>query len=196
MSLVKALTVRWPYFLIAAGVLALDQITKALAHQHLRGTAAVEIIPGLFNLAYSRNRGGLFGYFSDLTDPWRTVLLTLLPLVAIVLIGFFIVRSEHNHPATRVGLGLILGGAVGNLIDRVLRGEVIDFLDVYASSDRLASWLIERFGTAHWPTFNVADSAIVVGAGLLILDLFRSEPGVEKNPPESIATASGNHDAS
>ena len=196
MSFLRDLAGRWPYFVIAGVVLAFDQITKVLAHSHLRGSAAVEVIPGFFNLAYSRNRGGLFGYFSDLTDPWRTVLLTLLPLVAVGLITLFIARSEQTHRATRIGLGLILGGAVGNLIDRVARGEVIDFLDVYASSEGLAGWLIKTFGTAHWPTFNIADSAIDVGAGLLILDLFRPEPGAETELPESSAPAANTPDAS
>jgi len=193
MSFLRTLAIRWPYFVIAGVVLVLDQATKVLAHTHLRGASVVEILPGFFNLAYSRNRGGLFGYFSNLTDPWRTVLLTLLPLVAIGLISWFIVRSDQTHRATRIGLGLILGGAVGNLIDRVFRGEVIDFLDVYASPEGLAGWLIRTFGTAHWPTFNIADSAIVVGAGLLILDIFRAQPDAEQNSPESTAPVSGNH---
>ena len=196
MSFLRELAGRWPYFVISGVILAFDQITKVLAHSHLRAAASVEVIPGFFNLAYSRNRGGLFGYFSDLTDPWRTILLTLLPLVAIGLITLFIVRSEQTHRATRIGLGLILGGALGNLIDRVVRGEVIDFLDVYASSEGLANWLIKTFGTAHWPTFNIADSAIVVGAGLLILDLFRPEPGAETDSPESSTPAANSADAS
>ncbi len=195
MSFFQALAQRWPYFVIAGVVLLLDQITKMLAHAHLRGASAVEIIPGLFNLVYSRNRGGLFGYFANLTDPWRTILLTLLPLIAIGLITLFIVRSDEAHRPTRIGLGLILGGAVGNLIDRLVRGEVIDFLDVYASSERLAAWLVKTFGTAHWPTFNVADSAIVVGAGLLILDMFRPVRDAEPAPPESASPVPGNHDA-
>lgn len=195
MSFLRALAGRWPYFLIAGTILVFDQISKVLADTHLRGASVVEVVPGFFNLAYSRNRGGLFGYFSDLTDPWRTILLTLLPLVAIGLITLFITRSEQTHRATRIGLGLILGGAVGNLIDRVFRGEVIDFLDVYASSEGLSNWLMKTFGTAHWPTFNIADSAIVVGAGLLILDLFRPEPGTEKTSSDSIDAVPGNRDA-
>jgi signal peptidase II len=70
---------------------------------------------------------------------------------------------------------MILGGATGNLIDRVLRGEVVDFLDVYVSRGAFADWLLDRFGTTHWPTFNIADSAIVCGAGLLLLDVIRPE---------------------
>jgi signal peptidase II len=195
MSLLRDLAGRWPYFVIAGVVLAFDQISKVLADAHLRGASAVEIVPGFFNFAYSRNRGGLFGYFSDLADPWRTILLTLLPLVAIGLITLFIARSEQTHRGTRIGLGLILGGAVGNLIDRVVRGEVIDFLDVYVSSEGLANWLIKTLGTAHWPTFNIADSAIVVGAGLLILDLFRPEPGANTDSPELTAPVPDNRNA-
>ncbi|HXV75228.1 MAG TPA: signal peptidase II [Candidatus Polarisedimenticolaceae bacterium] len=176
MSRLSAVRARWPYFAVAVGVVALDQLTKVLAHAYLRVSSAVVIVPGCFNLSYSRNRGGLFGYFSELGSTWRVLLLTVLPVVAIALIGTFIVRTEPAHRSTRVGLGLILGGAVGNLIDRLVRGEVVDFLDVYVSSTGAAGWLVERFGTAHWPTFNLADSAIVVGAGLLILDMFRGQP--------------------
>jgi len=195
MSFLRALASRWPYFVIAGVVLLLDQVTKVLAHAHLRGASLVEIVPGFFNLTYSRNRGGLFGYFSNLTDPWRTVLLTLLPLIAIGLITLFIVRSDDTHRPTHIGLGLILGGAVGNLIDRLFRGEVVDFLDVYASSEGLADWLVRTFGTAHWPTFNIADSAIVVGASLLILDLFRPEGGAEQASAESTVPVPDNRDA-
>lgn len=170
-----AFELRWPYFAMSLAILAVDQMTKVLAHEYLRGSPAMPIVPGLFNLSYSRNPGGLFGYFGNLADPWRSVLLTLLPIVAIGLIGMFLMRSEDTHRSTRLGLASILGGAVGNLVDRILRGEVVDFLDVYASSPSLADWLVRTFGTAHWPTFNVADSCIVIGAGLLILDMLRRD---------------------
>ncbi len=162
------------YFALAAAVLLLDQATKVLAHGYLRGAGAVEVVPGFFSLSYSRNPGGLFGYFRNLDDPWRTLLLTLLPTVAIALIVRFLMRGPDDERSTLCGLGLILGGAVGNLVDRLLRGEVVDFLDVYASWPWLADPLRAWFGTAHWPTFNVADSAIVVGAGLLLLNLLHS----------------------
>lgn len=171
-----AFELRWPYFAMSLAILAVDQMTKVLAHEYLRGSPAVPIVPGLFNLSYSRNPGGLFGYFGNLADPWRSVLLTLLPIVAIGLIGMFLMRSVDPYRTTRLGLASILGGAVGNLVDRILRGEVVDFLDVYASSPSLADWLVRTFGTAHWPTFNIADSCIVVGAGLLILDMLRRDP--------------------
>jgi signal peptidase II len=131
------------------------------------------VISGFFNLAYSRNRGGLFGYFSTLDDPWRFLLLLLFPIVAIVLIAVFLAKTDEPDRSTLFGLALILGGATGNLVDRVARGEVVDFLDVYASWQPLESWFLNIFGTAHWPTFNIADSAIVVGACLLVLDILR-----------------------
>jgi signal peptidase II len=166
---------RLPYFFIAAGVLIADQATKLLADRFLRGGSGVEVVPGFFDLVYSRNRGGLFGYFGELADPWRAVLLTAFPLLAVAMIAWFILRGNENDRPTLVGLGLILGGATGNLIDRLIRGEVVDFLDVYVSARGPADWLVARFGTAHWPTFNVADSGIVAGACLLVLTLFRRD---------------------
>jgi signal peptidase II len=164
---------RGPYFVMAGAVLVLDQATKLLADAYLRERGPVEIVPGLFNLWYSTNLGGLFGYFSSWPSPWRGLLLTLMPIVAIALIVSILLRGDPEDRITPLGLALILGGAVGNLIDRLVRGEVVDFLDVYVGPSGLADRLIAWFGTAHWPTFNVADSAIVVGACLLLLSVFR-----------------------
>jgi signal peptidase II len=163
------------YFALALAVLVADQASKIAADALLRGRAPVRVIPGFFSLWYSRNRGGLFGYFATWNDPWRTVLLTVFPLLAIAAIALFLAKTDETDRRTLSGLSAILGGAVGNLIDRAVRGEVVDFLDAYVSHSGAAQWLTDRFGTAHWPTFNLADSAIVVGAGLLLLDLFRPE---------------------
>jgi signal peptidase II len=173
MRLLDRLLERRAWYLVSAAVLVVDQATKLAADLWLRGRGAVEVIPGFFSLWYSRNKGGLFGFFSDWSDPLRALLLTLLPLLAIALIGIFLATTRDEPKSSLAGLSLILGGAAGNLLDRLFRGEVVDFLDVYASWTPLASWLTERFGTPHWPTFNVADSAIVVGAGLLLLEVFR-----------------------
>ena len=161
------------YFLVSGTVFVLDQASKIAADTWLRFKAPVTIIPGFFGFAYSRNRGGLFGYFSTLDDPWRFFLLTAFPIVAVVVIAVFLARTDEPDRSTLFGLALILGGASGNLLDRVVRGEVVDFLDAYISWAPLESWLIEQFQTAHWPTFNIADSAIVVGACLLVLDVLR-----------------------
>jgi len=163
------------YFGIAAFALALDQISKVIVHYLLADRGAVEVIPGFFSLWYSRNPGGLFGSFRDWAGPWRLILLTLLPIIAIFFIAGFLRKGKIEDRPTLLGLSLILGGATGNLIDRLFRGEVIDFLDVYVANSGFAEWLIKTFGTAHWPTFNIADSAIVVGAGLLLLDIFRPQ---------------------
>jgi signal peptidase II len=115
------------------------------------------------------------------------LLLTLLPIVAIVLIARFLFAAREPDTLSTTSLALILGGAVGNLVDRLVRGEVVDFLDVYAPPSRLADWLVGQFGTAHWPTFNVADSAIVVGAGLMLLGAFRTPQASAQDAPERAA---------
>ncbi len=183
MSIRRAIEARRSYFAISLLVLVVDQASKILAHQFLRDRGPVEIIPDFFNLVYSRNAGGLFGYLSEMSDPWRTLLLTLLPVIAIALVIFYMSRLDGGDRTTLSGLSLVLGGAVGNLVDRTVRGEVVDFLDLYASNPDLAEWLVERFGTAHWPTFNIADSAIVAGACLLALSIFL--PQRAAGPPET-----------
>ncbi len=177
------------FYLISLGVLALDQASKAAAHHFLSARGPLPVIPDFFNLWYSRNPGGLFGSFRDWDSPLRFVLLTLLPLVAVVLISAYLARTRASDRPTLFGLSLILGGAAGNLTDRLLRGEVIDFLDVYLTSSKLTDWLVATFGTAHWPTFNVADSAIVTGACLLLLGAFRPQPaaGAADRGPASAA---------
>ena len=175
MSLLSRLAERKIYLFVALAVLLTDQATKIAAHAWLPGRGGVTVVAGWFDLSYSRNPGGLFGYLGTLADPWRTLILTLVPIGAVVLIISFLLQTDEVDRPTLSGLGLILGGAVGNLIDRVFRGEVVDFLDVYAPAGRLADWFVARFGTAHWPTFNVADSAIVVGAGLLLLSIVRPQ---------------------
>ncbi len=183
MTLAGSFASRRGYFAISLAVLALDQATKLAADAWLRGRGPRIVVPGFFNLWYSRNRGGLFGMLATLDDPFRFLLLTILPLAAVLAIAVFLARTRESSRTSLWGLALILGGAAGNLLDRAFRGEVVDFLDAYVSHAPLAAWLSDRFGTAHWPTFNVADSAIVAGAGLLILDLLRPEP----RPPEERA---------
>lgn len=163
--------------LIAAGLVAVDQLTKLWAGASL--SHPVVIIPSCFRLTLSHNPGALFGFASGLSQPWRGLLLTLLPALAVGVIVYLLGKTKPREAFARVGLALILGGAVGNLIDRLLYGFVIDFLDFYASwpwiSDRLVSW----FGTNRWPTFNVADIGLTSGGALLVYELFlRRRDGV------------------
>lgn len=144
-------------FLVAAAVVALDQLTKWLALTRLARHAEVAIAPFLnFTLVY--NRGAAFGFLNDAAG-WQNLFFVGVALIACAVITYLLLRLERNNRAVAVGLVLILGGAVGNLVDRILYGHVIDFIDVY-----YRSW--------HWPAFNVADSAITIGAVFLVLDAF------------------------
>ncbi len=134
----------------AALIYGLDRLTKVLAEEHLAERPPIEVIPGVFQLRYTTNPGGAFGLFGGLT--WLFV------TVSVLVVGAILVASFHLPTRTSaVALGLVLAGAVGNLTDRVIRGSgfsgrVVDFLDFHV-----------------WPVFNVADSAIVIGAALLLL---------------------------
>ena len=150
---------RWRDFALAGGWLVLDQATKLWAGWAL-DAAPISIVPGFLRLALSLNRGALFGFLGDMPDPWRMIVLTLLPVAAVALIAGFLMHLGDEEKISRFALALILGGAVGNLIDRLWLGQVVDFV--------LVHW---RGWT--YPAFNVADSAITVGAILLILDSFR-----------------------
>jgi signal peptidase II len=163
------------YWILAAAIVVIDQASKAWVEATLRDAPRLELIPGWLNFVYTRNPGGLFGYFTELAQPWRTMLLTVLPVFAIALVVYYLVRGDDLDRFARLALSLVLGGAVGNLIDRLFRGAVVDFIDAHASG-ALGTWLIEKTGTAHWHTFNVADSCIVCGAILLLISAFWPQP--------------------
>jgi len=155
---------------LAVGVT--DQGSKAIVVRHLDPSLSIPVIPGLFNLTFVTNRGALFGLLHDLPDPYRAVLFTIVPTLAVALVVLFQYRTDVAERVTQGGLALILGGALGNLADRIRFGHVIDFLDVF-------------IGTHHWPAFNVADSSICVGVGLLLFDLLaRSRRAPSPAPPE------------
>src|SRR5262249_18616802 len=139
------------YLLIAAGVLILDRLTKLLVIQKIPLYSSVDVIPGVFRLTHLENTGAAFSLFADSTGPWASRLLVLFSLTAVVVISILLWKNKDAINLNTVSLALVLGGALGNLWDRLGRGEVTDFLDVYA-------------GSHHWPPFNIADSAIVVGA--------------------------------
>ncbi len=157
--------------MLAGGWFVADQATKGLA-TWLLADGPVTVVPGTLRFALSHNRGALFGLGHGLVEPWRTLLLLALPLVAVVAIVVFLLRVPERERFARLGLALILGGAAGNVLDRLVWGHVIDFIDVYAGWEPAMGWLVQRFGTNRWPTFNVADMGLVIGAGLLLLEAF------------------------
>ncbi len=153
---------RWRVAAFAAAVILIDQITKLLIVRRVSEHDVIPIIPGLLNLTHSTNTGVAFGMFSESPAAWKTALLTAISLGLLAIVVAMIWRAKHLGIAAGLGLSLVLGGALSNLADRIRAGAVVDFLDAYVR-------------TYHWYTFNVADAAIVVGAGFLVIHLFQSE---------------------
>ncbi len=143
-------------------VVGLDQLTKMLTVNNFALYDSLEIIPGFFNLTYLTNKGAAFGFLAGVEAAWRHYFFLILVSIALVLllVAWFRLRKEHRFygPA----LALIAGGAIGNVIDRVRLGAVVDFLDFYVAG-------------YHWPAFNVADSAITVGVVLFLLTNYLEE---------------------
>ncbi len=140
---------------ISALVVVLDQLTKWVALKYLTRHLEVPVIP-FVNLTLVYNRGAAFGFLNN-ADGWQNLFFIAIALIACAVITYLILRLRQKDIMVGLALSLILGGAAGNLIDRFLHGYVIDFVDVY-------------YGSWHWPAFNVADSAITVGAAVLVLD--------------------------
>lgn len=143
------------FIVCAAAIIALDQITKTVITEKLFMYGTYQVIAGFFNLVYVMNPGAAFGFLADMPELFRYAFFIGITLLAMGLIIFFVVKGENEPLIIIVSLALIFGGAVGNLIDRIRFGAVIDFLDFY-----IGSW--------HWPAFNVADSAITTGAILML----------------------------
>jgi len=149
-------------------VLIVDQLTKLYIDGTMKLYQSIPVIDGLFNITYLRNRGAAFSFLAEAS--WRLPFFLIATVIAVIaiLVAFRKLRDDQRFAA--VSLTLILSGAVGNLIDRVRMGEVIDFLDVYWKNH-------------HWPAFNVADSAICVGVALLALDMYREEKRLKRENP-------------
>ncbi len=145
-----------PFTLIAGLVVVVDQMTKWLILTSIPLYHSIVIVPGFFNLTHIRNPGGAFGFMAAGSPGVRNILFLGVAAIAMGLIVYYYRQTPRTHPYLAAALAGIFGGAVGNLIDRVRFGEVIDFLDVY-------------IGAYHWPAFNVADSAICVGITLFVI---------------------------
>jgi signal peptidase II len=162
------------HFLIAILVVALDRLSKWLVAQRITLHDSINVFPGFFHLTHVENRGAAFGLFSDSPSEWKIAVLILFSLVALVVVSTLLWKNSHVMSTTGFGLALILGGAIGNLWDRLLDGHVVDFLDF-------------SFGGYHWPAFNIADSAIVLGALLLVAEILVSKPAEEKKTADAEA---------
>lgn len=147
--------------ILALVVLVLDQVTKLWVASALPLWSTKIVIPGFFNLVHVLNKGAAFGFLHDLDAPWRPYFFLAVTALAVVLIMHLLRTVPREDTVLFTGLGLILGGALGNMIDRIRLGEVIDFLDFYIAA-------------YHWPAFNVADIAISFGSVLLLVSVYRN----------------------
>lgn len=143
----------------AAAMTILDQITKLSVVAYLPLNGWERTVPGFFNLVHVRNRGTAWGFLNRSDISWQIPLFIIITAAALGFIGYLLKKTEENDKWMITGLGLIGGGAVGNLIDRVRLGEVIDFLDFYV-------------GVYHWPAFNIADVSLTIGAGAVLISLY------------------------
>lgn len=147
---------------ISGIIIILDQITKFLVDINMFLYQSIEIIPNFFNLTYIRNTGAAFGFLAGNRYPGRLIFFTLFSFIAIGCL-IYLLKNLRPRPKTAIlSLSLILGGAIGNLVDRLRQGEVIDFLDLH-----WYNW--------HWPAFNIADSSITIGVILLFYQIVRKK---------------------
>ena len=159
-------------FIIALSVVVLDRVTKKLIADKLALHESIPVIPGFFRITHVENRGAAFGLFADSPSQWKIALLVLFSIIALAIVIALLWRNSHSMSTTGIALSLILGGALGNLWDRLLSGKVVDFLLFY-------------FRQYQWPAFNVADSAIVIGAGLLVLEILFAKSPTPKEPAQT-----------
>lgn len=139
-------------------IVVIDQATKAMVRASLPLHESMTVVPGFLDFTHVRNEGAAFGILNTADFPYKTVVIALVATAALVGVGLYAASLAHHQLAERVGLALILGGAAGNLLDRISVGSVVDFVDVY-------------WRTHHFWAFNVADSAITIGVAIMILDM-------------------------
>jgi signal peptidase II len=152
---------------LSLAIILLDQLTKAIVRTTLPLHTSVTVIPGLMDLTHVRNTGAAFGILNAADFPFKTVVIVLVAAAALAAVGWYAASLGRHQLAARTGLALIIGGAAGNLLDRVVVGSVVDFVDVY-------------WRTHHFWAFNVADSAITVGVAIMILDMLGAERHVSE----------------
>ena len=148
--------------LLPVAIVVLDQLTKFVANQRLPLHSSVTVIPGLIDFTHVRNSGAAFGILNAVEFPFKTVIIAVIASAALIGVGMYAASLAHHQLIARIGLALIIGGAAGNLIDRIAAGSVVDFVDVY-------------WRTWHFWAFNVADSAITIGVAIMILDMLGAD---------------------
>jgi signal peptidase II len=148
-------------------IVSVDQATKAMVKASLPLGTSMTVIPGFVDFTHVLNSGAAFGILNGVEFPFKPVLIAVIAMAALIGVGLYAASISHHQVIARVGLALIIGGAAGNLIDRVLFGSVVDFVDVY-------------WRNHHFWAFNVADSAISVGVAMMILDMLSAGTHVSK----------------
>jgi signal peptidase II len=148
-------------------IVALDQLSKAIVRATLPLHANREIVPGFLDFTHIRNTGAAFGILNAVDFPLKTVVIAVIATTALIGVGLYAASLAHHQLVARIGLALIIGGAAGNLLDRIIAGSVVDFVDVYWQSH-------------HFWAFNVADSAITIGVAIMILDMLDVRTHVSK----------------
>jgi len=151
------------HFLLALFVIALDRWSKRMVAVRISMYREIPVIRGFFSLTHTENTGAAFSLFADSPSHWKTAMLIGFSVVAMIVVSYLLWKQARALTVTGIALSFILGGAVGNLWDRVASGRVVDFLLFYYKNYR-------------WPVFNLADSAIVVGASLLVLEILFGHP--------------------
>jgi signal peptidase II len=170
---------RSAYLWIAGVIVALDQVTKALVDDFMTLHESRTIGEGLVRLTYVQNRGAAFGILSEAGLPYQSLMFSVVSLLALLAIALYAWRMPVQSRLPQTALAMVMGGAVGNLLDRARLGYVIDYVDMY-------------WGPHHWPAFNVADSAITVGVALLVIDILRN-PEMDESPKAEIAASPAGH---
>lgn len=160
--MVSKFQARVPYVFLVALTVFFDRWTKSLVQAKYTLNESTSVIDGFLNITYVRNTGVAFGIFSSVSSPAKSVLLSLFTALAVVAVIVYALRSPARNRVLQLALGFILGGALGNLYDRISYGYVIDFIELY-------------YRNYHWPSFNVADSAISTGVVLLAFEIIRNE---------------------
>jgi signal peptidase II len=158
------LTIRYKtkYLVLIGSIIFLDQATKFIITSSLNLYDRIEVIKGFFQVIYVRNSGAIWGILSDHPNAWVQKVITILSVAALVIVIYYFLKLPSRCLSELISLSFIMGGAVGNIIDRLFQGYVVDFLDFYIKD-------------LHWPTFNAADSFISIGVVILIFSIWRGK---------------------